>query len=88
MPHRGVFQRGEAWRWRNLPQDPSISLPTEHKLREPLVGSTHTAREEEFERTSSSSGADRCIRCVTGHSGPMGWDEDQHVTQDDSNALR
>ncbi len=61
MPHRGVLQRGEAWRWRNLPQDSSIPLSTESELRKPMVGSTHAAREEESEGASPSSGADRCV---------------------------
>ncbi len=28
MPDRGVLQRREAWRWRDLPQDTSIPIST------------------------------------------------------------
>ena len=61
MPHRGVLQRGEAWRWRNLPEDSSIPLSAEFELRESLVGPTHTAWKEKSQGAPPSSGADCCV---------------------------
>lgn len=87
MSHRGVLQRGEAWRRRNLSQDSPILLLTEPELRESMVGSTYAAREEEPQESPASSGANRWVRYVAEYYRCMGCNEGEHVIQDDSDEM-
>ena len=79
MPHRGVLQRAEAGRRRNLPQDSSISLSAKPELRESMVGSTDAAREEESQESPASSGINRWVRHVAGYYRYVGWNAGKHV---------
>ena len=79
MPYRGVLQRGEAWRRRDLPQDSSISLSAELELREPIVGSTYTVREEESQKSPISSGANRWVRHIARYYRYIGYNKGKHV---------